>query len=66
MSLIQRVLATLTGALAYRQANGYEIKESLKFAATASSIAVSRKGAAQSIPNLHEILDIYRRKNNAK
>ncbi|OQA78128.1 MAG: Ribokinase [Tenericutes bacterium ADurb.Bin239] len=51
---------TFTGALAYRQANGYEIKESLKFAATASSIAVSRKGAAQSIPNLHEVLDIYK------
>lgn len=51
---------TFTGALAYRQANGYEIKESLKFAATASSIAVSRKGAAQSIPNLHEVLDMYK------
>lgn len=51
---------TFIGALAYRKANGHEINKSLKFAATASSIAISRKGAAQSIPSLSELLDIYK------
>lgn len=51
---------TFLGALAYRKANGYEIEDSLRFAATASSIAVSRKGATQSAPYLNEILELYK------
>lgn len=50
---------TFLGAIAYRKANGYEVKDSLRFAATASSIAVSRKGATQSIPVLDEVLKQY-------
>lgn len=50
---------TFLGAMAYRKASGNNIKDSMRFAATASSIAVSRKGATESIPTLIEILDKY-------
>lgn len=54
---------TFLGALAYRKVNGYEIKNSLRFAATASSIAISRKGTTKSIPNLQEVLELYEKSN---
>lgn len=58
---------TFIGALAYRKANGYSIEESLSFASICSSITVSRKGAAQSIPEIKEVLQIIQEeKNNEK
>lgn len=46
---------TFIGALAMRISNGYSIEESLSFASKCSSITVSRKGAAVSIPTRDEI-----------
>ena len=46
---------TTIGALAYRLAAGYTVKESMRFCAAASAITVSRHGAQQSIPTLEEI-----------
>ncbi len=45
---------TFIGALASKKAKGEEIKDSLKFAAVCSSLTISKKGAAGSIPSLNE------------
>ncbi len=46
---------TTVGALAYRLAAGYTVRESMRFSAAASALAVSRSGAQRSIPVLSEV-----------
>ncbi len=46
---------TFIGAVAMRIASGFKIEESLSFASKCSSITVSRKGAAISIPTKEEV-----------
>lgn len=49
---------TFIGALAMRKAAGFEIADSLEFATLCSSITVSRKGAAVSIPTREEVMSV--------
>ena len=51
---------TFIGAFAISKMNGKSIKESLEFASLCSSITVSRKGAAISIPTEEEIKEILK------
>lgn len=48
---------TFTGFFLSRVMEGDDVAQALKIASVASSIAVSRKGAAVSIPTLREVLD---------
>lgn len=48
---------TFTGYFIYGCLSGLSMEETLKIAAKASSIAVSRKGAAPSIPTIAEVKD---------
>ena len=47
---------TFTGFFVANYYNTYDPKESLRLASIASSLAVSRKGALPSIPNIREVL----------
>lgn len=47
---------TFTGYFIYGLVNGLPIEKAMEVCAKAASIAVSRKGAAASIPNLSEVL----------
>ena len=48
---------TFTGFFIGTLAQGYEVKEALRIASVASSIAVSRNGAEPSIPTIDEVLN---------
>lgn len=46
---------TFIGAIALKKAQGRKVKEALSFASRCSAVAVSRKGAAVSIPTADEV-----------
>ena len=51
---------TFTGYLLSGLLHGAAVEESMRMASCASAIAVSRPGAAQSIPELSEVQAFYR------
>ena len=50
---------TFIGALASKISQGLSIEEAIPFASMCSSITVSRRGAAASIPTLEEVKKIF-------
>ena len=51
---------TFTGYFFAQTAMGNTVEKSLKIASVASAIAVSRKGAAPSIPSKDEVMDFIK------
>ena len=49
-----------TSAFAFRYVKGDNIEDAIRFASAASAIAITRKGAIKSIPNLDEVEDFLR------
>ncbi|MFI3226745.1 MAG: ribokinase [Clostridia bacterium] len=47
---------TFTGYFVYAMMHNFGISQSLKLATVASSITITKKGAASSIPKIHEVL----------
>lgn len=57
---------TFVGAMLLRLMRGDELLSAARFASVASSIAVTREGAAVSIPSEDEVLDVIEKEKNEK